>query len=206
MTLCLALMHVPCFPSLHRGLLRISDMVLPCVNEGIQLSEKWLAHEVQNVLGMGYVFSSVVSFLFTLVDHSAGGTQSSVLSRAVACYVLTIPDLSRTCERELMWYTMAQAFPLTFPTCSGPWFKFISEQRCRGIHDYGGRYRFGSGLNAIVDPTTTTSNGGVQVNSSMVITSWSRTLWCGYWKVVTTNIANPALSIFHTCSWGLVPF
>lgn len=134
------------------------------------------------VLERWYVYSSVVSFLFTLVTTNASGTQSSVLYRAVACYVLTIPDLSRTRERELMWYTMAQAFPMTLPPCSGPWFKFISEQRCRGIHDYGDRYRFGSGLSAIVDPTTTTSNSGVQVSTTVVITSRSRTLWCGYWK------------------------
>lgn len=83
LTLCLALMRVPCFPSLHRGLLRISDMVLPCVKEAIQLSENWLAHGVQNVLGRGYVYTRVVSFLFMLVVTCAGGTQSSVLYGAV---------------------------------------------------------------------------------------------------------------------------
>lgn len=87
-------------------------MVLPCAKEGTQVSE--LAHGVQNVLGRGYISSSVVSFLFTLVVTSAGGTQSSDCYRAVACYVLTMPDLYRTCERELMRYIMAQAFPLTF--------------------------------------------------------------------------------------------
>lgn len=63
----------------------------------------------------GFVDSSVLSFLFILVDTSAEGKQSSVLYRAVACYVLTMPDLSRAHERKLMCYTMAQAFPLPSP-------------------------------------------------------------------------------------------
>jgi len=54
------------------------------------------------VLGRGYIYSSAISFLFTLLVTSAGGSQSSDLYKAVASYALTMPDLSRTCERELM--------------------------------------------------------------------------------------------------------
>lgn len=159
--------------------------------------------------GDRFVCCSMVSFLFTVVDTSAGWIQSSALYRAVACYVLTTPDLSRTRESKLIQYTMAQAFPSTCPFFSGPWFKSIWEQRCRGIHNYGSRYKFGSGLNAILDPTTTTFSSGVQISTRVSIASWSRTLWCGYWKTVTTKRLSQqqsCLSILCTCSWGLVPF
>lgn len=152
----------------------------------------------------GRVDSSVLSFLFTLVATSAEGKQSSVLYRAVACYVLTMPDLSRAHERKVMCYTMAQAFPLPSPLILEFGLNFSWQFRGTGI--YGGRYRFGSGLSDTVDPITTTSNsGGGTHHLKKQDINRNHTLWCGSWKFVITNMSNLALSFFHTCNWGLLP-
>lgn len=92
-----------CAFRLYRGPLRISGMVLPCVKELWKLTCAW----VTKCAGKGICLLQCGQFSV----HTGGDRGNSMLRPLQSCYVLTIPDLSRTCERELMWYTMAQAFP-----------------------------------------------------------------------------------------------